>query len=72
MICDVRNAKPIIKDVRNYYSSEKGQRHCTKFAFIVSSSFSKVVANFFVRLSSSNYPIKMFDNPKEAIEWCKN
>ena len=72
MICDVREAKPLSKDVRNYYASEEGTRHCTKFAFIVSSSFSRVVANFFISFSTLKYPLKMFDNPEEAIKWCKN
>jgi hypothetical protein len=72
MICDVRDAKPLSKEVRNYYASKEGTKHCTKFAFIVSSSFSRVVANFFIGFATLKYPIKMFENPKEAIQWCKN
>jgi hypothetical protein len=71
MICDVRIAGPLSKEVRNYYASEQGTRNCTKFAFIVSSSFSRVVANFFIGFSSLNYPVKMFERPEDAIEWCK-
>ena len=70
MICDVRDAKPLSKAVRNYYASAEGTRHCTKFAFIVASSFSKVVANFFIGFSNIDYPIKMFDDVQKAIDWC--
>lgn len=72
MMCDVRHAKPLPKSVRNYYASADGTRHCTKFAFLVASSFSRVVANFFIGFSSVEYPIKMFDNITTATDWCLN
>ena len=71
MICDVRLARPIPKSVRDYYSSDQGTRNCNKFAFVVASKFSKVLANFFIGFTQRRYPIQMFDSTSKAIAWCK-
>lgn len=71
MICDVRIARPIPKNVRDYYSSDAGTRNCNKFAFVVASKFSRVLANFFIGFTQRSYPIQMFDSTRKAIDWCK-
>ena len=72
VICDVRNGIPLKKDVRDFYSSPASANSTTQFAFIVESSVSRVMANFFITQRKLPIPVKMFTDIKLAIEWCKN
>jgi len=72
VICDVRNGSPLKKDVRDFYSSPIAAENIKQFAFIVESSVSKVIANFFVNKRKLPIPVKMFTDVKLALEWCKN
>ena len=70
MICDGREARPIRKDVREYYTSPDSTSMITKFAFLIDSPFSKVVANFFITMKKSPIDIKMFNSVQESVAWC--
>ena len=71
MICDVRIARPIKKEVRDFYSSKFVGNHTTKFAFLVDSPVSMVIANFFISVQRLSVPVRMFTKPNDAIIWCK-
>ena len=71
IICDVRDGKPLKKEVRDYYSSPESAMHTKQFAFIVHSAVSKVIANFFINQRKLQIPIKMFTDIALAHEWCK-
>ncbi len=70
MICDVRTAKPIKKDVRDYYASETVGEYTEKFAFLVDSPVSMVIANFAIGFKKMETPLKMFRKKEDAILWC--
>jgi hypothetical protein len=72
IICDVRNGTPLKKDVRDFYSSSQVAQNTKQFAFIVESSVSRVIANFFINKRKLPIPIKMFTDVKLALEWCEN
>jgi hypothetical protein len=72
MICDVRIAKPIKKDVRDYYSSPEGSANIDKFAFLVDSPVSRVIANFFINIRVMPLQMKMFNSVGDAVDWCKS
>ena len=72
IICDVRQGIPLEKSVRDFYSSPERQETTLKFAFIVQSALSKVMANFFINLRKMDVPIQMFTDIKEAKKWCNN
>lgn len=72
IICDVREGSPLKKDVRDFYSSSQVAQTTKKFAFIVESSVSRVIANFFINKRKLPIPIKMFTDVKLALEWSKN
>lgn len=71
MICDVRECRPIKRDVREYYSSSESTDIITKFAFLIDSPFSRVVANFFITMQKFPIELKMFNSVKEAEAWCR-
>ncbi|HAE31878.1 MAG TPA: hypothetical protein DCF89_12245 [Flavobacteriales bacterium] len=71
MICDVRIARPIKKEVRDFYSSKFVGGHTTRFAFLVDSPVSMVIANFFISVQKLSVPVRMFTKPNDAIIWCK-
>ena len=72
MICDLRLGSPLDKETRDFYSSSESQNLVLKFAFIVRSPISKVMANFFINLRKVDVPTKMFTDTKEAHLWCEN
>ena len=72
MICDVRSARPIKKDVRDYYSSSEGTTNTDRFAFLVDSPVSRVIANFFINIRVMPLKMKMFSSLNDAINWCKS
>jgi len=72
MICDVRSARPIKKDVRDYYSSAEGTTNTERFAFLVESPVSRVIANFFINIRVIPLKMKMFSSLNDAINWCKS
>lgn len=69
ILCDTRSGTPLSKEVRDFYSSEQSQSHTKKFAFIVDSALSRVMANFFINLRKMSIPIKMFTDIGEAKKW---
>ena len=72
IICDVRDGSPIKKTVRDFYNSPDAAKNSKQFAFIVKSSVSKVIANFFINQRTLQLPVKMFTDVKLAHEWCKS
>ena len=72
MICDVRTSKPIKKDVRDYYASETVNEYTEKFAFLVDSPLSMVIANFAIGFQKLETPLKMFRKKEDAILWCSD
>jgi len=69
LICDVRKAKQIDNETRDYYSSEEASKDLFAFVFIVDSIFSQIIANFFVNLKSMPIPVRMFNSPDKAEKW---
>jgi hypothetical protein len=72
IICDVRDGSPLKKAVRDFYSSPDSAKNSKQFAFIVQSSVSKVIANFFINQRTLPIPVKMFTDVKLAWQWCKS
>ncbi|MCX6175173.1 MAG: STAS/SEC14 domain-containing protein [Ignavibacteriales bacterium] len=71
LLVDVRQQKSISREARHFYSSKEVTDNVTALAFLVESTTSKVLANFFLGLNKPPYPTKLFTNEDEAIEWLK-
>ena len=69
LICDVRKAKQIDNETRDYYSSEEASKDLYAFVFVVDSIFSQLIANFFVNLKTMPIPVRMFNKISKAENW---
>ncbi len=72
VLVDVRNAKGIARDARNYYSdSEETQATCRRVALLIGSPVSMVMGTVMLGLSKPKAPLKLFTDEKAAIRWLK-
>ena len=69
LICDVRKAKQIDNETRDFYSSEEASKDLFAFVFVVDSIFSQLIANFFVNLKTMPIPVRMFNKISKAENW---
>ena len=68
VLIDIRKALGIERDARETYAQ---QPYSKAMALLVTSPLSKMLANFFIRLSRSTSPIKIFTSENEASEWLR-
>jgi len=59
------------RDARVYFSSEEGISNILSAAFIESSVFSKMLINFFLKITSPRVRSKAFTNTDEALKWLR-
>ena len=71
ILADARQARPLDVETRKYYATAEGTKYAIAFAFLVKSSFSKVLANIFIKLQKLHVPTKMFTSKEEAVKWLK-
>lgn len=57
------------RDARLFLSSYEGTKGIELAAFIESSVFSKMLINFFLKLTKPNVKCRAFNDVDEAIEW---
>lgn len=69
VIMDGTNIINVSKEARDYLSSEEATEGIIAGAFIVDSPLTKILGNFFLKISKPNKPSKLFTNREEAIEW---
>jgi hypothetical protein len=69
VIMDGSNIINVSKEARDYLSSEEATEGIIAGAFIVDSPLTKILGNFFLKISKPNKPSKLFTNREEAIEW---
>ena len=71
LLADIRQQKSISREARMFYSGKEFTDKVTALAFVVESTISKVLANFFLGLNKPPYPTRLFTNEDEATEWLK-
>lgn len=57
------------RDARMYFSSEEGTRCISIAAFLETSVFSKMLINFFLKLTTPRVRSKAFNELEEAVSW---
>lgn len=57
------------RDARLFFSSYDGTKGIAMAAFIESSVFSKMLINFFLKLTKPNVKSRAFGNVEEAMKW---
>ncbi len=60
------------KAARDFLSSDEGTKGLRSAAIIENSIFSKMLINFFLRLTNPKIQVKAFNDKKEALNWLKN
>jgi hypothetical protein len=57
------------KAARDFFSSDEGTQGIKCVAIVQSSMFSKMLVNFFLKITKPKVKVKAFDDVKEAIIW---
>ncbi|MDP2174303.1 MAG: STAS/SEC14 domain-containing protein [Bacteroidota bacterium] len=57
------------KAARDFFSSDEGTQGIKCVAIVQSSMFSKMLVNFFLKITKPKIKVKAFDNSKDAITW---
>ncbi len=69
ILCDIRQARPLSKEIRDYYGTEEVVNQTKAFAFIITTPLSKMIANLFIGIRKPPIPMKMFTDKFKAVEW---
>jgi len=69
-IIDTTNIKSISKEARDWYSQVQNDNpRNVSVALIVSSFYSRIIANFFLGFKNSRTEMKIFNEKDAAVEW---
>ncbi len=60
------------KAARDYFSSPEGIQGLKTVALVENSFFSKMLINFFLKLTNPKIQVRAFNNMNEAIDWLKS
>jgi hypothetical protein len=68
-LIDMSHVKTMSRDARAFYAGTEPKDAITAVALLTQSAVSKVVANFFLRLTPPALPTRMFTDFAEAKNW---
>jgi hypothetical protein len=57
------------KSARDWFSSEEGTCQITACALVLNTVYSRVLGNFFIKLTRPLIPVKIFNDQARAQEW---
>lgn len=69
VLVDIRESGVLEREARRVYSRQV--EFALAQAMVVSSPFSRIAANLFMRVASPSYPTKMFTSTERAEQWLK-
>lgn len=69
IIVDISNVKKVSKESRDIYSSEEMGNILTAAALIVNNPVSRILGNFYMGISKTKMPIRIFSRSDEAKKW---
>jgi hypothetical protein len=70
LLVDLRAAgKPMDREAREYYAGPELAAVVSAAALLVTSPIGRVIGTFFLRLSRTATPIRMFTEEREALDW---
>lgn len=70
ILVDMREIKAIDAAARRYLSKNTGN-YFAAVALLVRSPLSRVVANFFIGLNRTEYPVQLFTSEDAAVAWLR-
>jgi hypothetical protein len=71
VLVDMRRIQSESREARAYFGSADVARYFSAVALLVSSPLSRMIANFFLRVSSHPLPTRLFDDERSAREWLR-
>lgn len=69
LIVDSRGIRSISKEARDHFSLKDRPSPVNAIAIIIDSPVSRVIGNFFIGLSKTRVPSKLFLSESEAAKW---
>jgi len=69
VLVDMRGVRTQSRDARAYLGGPEAERATLAVALLMGSPVSRVLANFFLRLTSQRYPTRLFTDEAAAIAW---
>ena len=72
IVVDISNVKTVSKESRDIYSSEEMGGIISAAALIVSNPVSRIMGNFYMGISKTKMPIRMFTGTRDAKNWLKD
>lgn len=72
LLLDIRGTGTLNREARLFYAGPEGLRTVTAVGFVANSAFTRVVGNMFIRLATTNYPVRLFTTPEAAPDWLRD
>jgi len=69
LLIDLKNLKSITPEAREYFSARDRESDISAFAFIIHSTFQRMVGNIFIQFNRPARPTKLFNDENSALEW---
>jgi hypothetical protein len=71
LLVDLRDMKAQSREARQYYGSPEITNAFVAVGLLVGSRVSMLIANFFIAVTKTNMPTRIFTDEAEAIDWLK-
>ncbi len=69
IVVDISNIKKVSKESRDIYSSAEMGDTISAAALIVSNPVSRILGNFYMGISKTKMPVRMFASSSDAKDW---
>lgn len=71
VLVDMRGVRSETREAREHFASAETAARLSAVALLVSSPLSRMIANFFLRISNLRIPTRMFDDEAAALAWLR-
>ena len=71
LLSDLSYVKSVSREAREYYVGDETSKEVNAIGFIINSSISKVIGNFYLDINKPYFQIRLFTFKERAIEWLK-
>lgn len=71
LLIDLKHLQSITKEAREYFSARDRESDISAFAFLIHSSFQRMVGNIFIHFHRPARPTRLFTNEREAFAWLR-
>src|SRR5690348_17053181 len=71
LLIDLKNLKSITPQARAYFSARDRETDINAFAFLIHSTFQRMVGNIFIQFNNPPLPTKLFTSEESALQWLR-